>query len=365
MPLVSIGMRMVGCCCCWMLTAILFAGVGLAQEKMMDDATREHARSLSLAFRHASESALPSVVKILSKTKQPGVESSFLENRGDDRQRFDSVGSGVIVSEDGWVLTNHHVIQDAERVEVRLTDGREFVVKETKSDPDSDVAIIQLDIGSATLPIAQIGDSDDLFVGDWVLAIGSPFMLDASVSAGIISSTGRRRELSDTVKGLFLQTDAAINPGNSGGPLIDLDGQVVGINTAISSRSGGFQGIGFAIPINRATWIKKELLENGKVRRGYVGVRASDVPYSVAEQLQLPRTAAALVNAVTPFRPGQRAGLKSGDVILEFAGQVVMSAADFSDIVQQSPIGEPLKLVVFREGEELELTVTLEELISR
>lgn len=365
MPPAAAGMRWIGKYCCWMLFAILLTGIGSAQEKSISEATRENARSLSLAFRYASESALPSVVKILSKTKKPGEESSFLENRGDDTQRFDSVGSGVIVSEDGWVLTNHHVIQDAERVEVRLTDGREFVVKETKSDPASDVAIIQLDIGSATLPVAQIGDSEQLFVGDWVLAIGSPFMLDASVSAGIISSTGRRRELSSTVKGLFLQTDAAINPGNSGGPLIDLDGKIVGINTAISSRTGGFQGIGFAIPINRATWIKKELLENDKVRRGYVGVRTSDVPYAIAEQLQLPRKAAALVNAVTPFRPGQRAGLKSGDVIMEFAGQVVMSAADFADIVQQSPIGEPLKLIVIREGEELELSVTLEELITR
>ncbi|RMF40761.1 MAG: hypothetical protein D6753_10935, partial [Planctomycetota bacterium] len=209
------------------------------------------ARDLSLAFRLAAEKALPSVVKILSQT-QVESENSILEIvGGPDEQVFDSVGSGVIVSADGLVLTNHHVIENARRIEVRLPDGREFGVRETKSDPRSDLAIIQLDT-EEPVPVADLGVSRGLHVGDWVLAIGSPFTLDSSVSAGIISGTGRYRRLSEAVTGQFIQTDAAINPGNSGGPLLDLDGRVIGINTAISTRSGAFQGIGFAIPIDRA-----------------------------------------------------------------------------------------------------------------
>lgn len=319
------------------------------------------ARSLSRAFQRASEIGLPSVVKILSKTKSADEESSVLDIiGGDDAQVFDSVGSGVIVSADGLILTNHHVVRDATRIEVRLHDGREFEVVDIKSDPNSDVAIIKIAVDEA-LPAAVLADSDDIYVGEWVIAIGSPFMLDASVSAGIISSVGRRRRLSRSVEGVFLQTDAAINPGNSGGPLLDLEGRVVGINTAISSRNGGFQGIGFAIPISRASWIKGELLEFGKVRRARIGVGTSDVPYSVAKQLNLPRSSGALVNSVVPYAPAALAGLKTGDIVLSFDGQIVESAAQFADTVQQSPIGQPLPIKILRNGEQLELSVTLVE----
>lgn len=319
------------------------------------------ARNLSLAFRRASDKALPSVVKILSRMKSPDEESSILDLiGGEDSQLFDSVGSGVIVSADGLILTNHHVIQNASRIEVRLTDGREFEVVETKSDPRSDVAIVRIETDEE-LPTAELADSEDLYVGDWVLAIGSPFMLDASVSAGIISGTGRRRQLSRIVSGQFLQTDAAINPGNSGGPLVDLEGRVVGINTAISSRNGGFQGIGFAIPISRANWIKNELLEFGQVRRAYAGIRTSNVPYSLARQLELPRSAGAMVSSVVPDFPGQKAGLQAGDIIVEFAGQMIASNYDFAEVVQQSPIGEPLPIKIIREGQEMEYSMELEE----
>lgn len=321
---------------------------------------RASARNLSLAFRGAAEKALPSVVKILSKAKGPKEESSILDIiGGEDSQLFDSVGSGVIVSPDGLILTNAHVIRDAARIEVRLPDGREFSVTETKSDPRSDIAIIRIDV-SEELPAAELADEEP-FVGDWVLAIGSPFMLDTSVSAGIVSGTRRRRQLSRIVSGQFVQTDAAINPGNSGGPLVNLDGRVVGINTAISSRTGGFQGIGFAVPIKRASWIMGELLEFDKVRRGWVGVRSSDVSYNDAKQLGLPRASGALVNNVVPEYPGQKAGLKTGDVITEFADQYIESASDFAEVVQQSPIGEPLPLCVFRDGERLELQIELQE----
>ncbi|MCR9293343.1 MAG: trypsin-like peptidase domain-containing protein [bacterium] len=319
------------------------------------------ARDLSMAFNLAAEKAMPSVVKILSRSKRAGEEDSILSIIGGrDEQVFDSVGSGVIISSDGLILTNHHVVQDAARIEVRLTDGRRYKVEETKSDPKSDVAIIKID-ADEELPVADLGTANDLYVGEWVLAIGSPFMLDSSVSAGIISGTRRYRDLSRTVSGQFLQTDAAINPGNSGGPLIDLDGKVVGINTAISTRTGSFQGIGFAIPIERASWILDELMNYGKVRRAYVGVRTKDVDYNDIRTLDLPRTGGALVVDVVAFYPGSKAGLDSGDVIIEFDGQVVETAADFAGLVQQSPIGQPLTLVVIREGERTELSIELVE----
>ena len=303
---------------------------------------------------------MPTVVKILSRTQEPNRASRIRDIlQGDDAQRFDSVGSGVIIAADGLILTNHHVVQDANLIEVRLPDGRGFEVTETKSDPQSDVAIIRIDVEDP-LPTAEIGDSDELHVGDWVLAIGSPFMLDSSVSAGIISGTGRHRQLSRVVSGQFLQTDAAINPGNSGGPLLDLDGRVIGINTAISSRTGGFQGIGFAIPIARANWIINELLNFDRVRRGRIGIGAAPLPYTVVRELGLPSSAGALVSKVLPG-PGQKAGVESGDVIVEFAGQAIESATQFAELVQQSPIGQPLDLVVIRDGKQRRLTVELEE----
>jgi serine protease Do len=323
--------------------------------------TIEHARALSQAFRDSAQRALPSVVTVFSRSKTANTGNSVLDIiGGEDAQKFDSVGSGVIITSDGLVLTNHHVIADASLIEVRLPDGRQFKAQETKSDPESDVAILRINVNNE-LPAAQIGSSRELFVGDWVLAIGSPFTLESSVSAGIISGTGRVQRLSRIVSGQFLQTDAAINPGNSGGPLVDLEGRVIGINTAISSRTGGFEGIGFAIPIDRAIWIKNELLSYGKVRRGYAGVRASEVPYDTARALDLPRNAGALVNSVVPDRPGGKAGVLPGDVIIEFAGGRVESKAGFAELVQQSPIGEPLRMTIIRDGQRLELTLELEE----
>ena len=321
-----------------------------------------HARALSRAFRDSAQTALPSVVTVFSRSKRSSESANPVLNLigGENEQKFDSVGSGVIIQSDGLILTNHHVVADAAIIEVRLQDGRQFRAGEPKSDVQSDVAILKINV-SEELPAAQIGSSKDLYVGDWVLAIGSPFMIEASVSAGIISGTGRYQQLSRNVQGQFLQTDAAINPGNSGGPLIDLDGRVIGINTAISSRTGGFEGIGFAIPIDRAMWIKNELQEYGQVRRGLAGVRVESVPYDLAKRLDLPAGAGALVNSVVPDRPGDRAGLKRGDVIIDFAGGRVQSNSGFAELVQQSPIGEPLPMTIIREGERLQLTVELVE----
>lgn len=322
--------------------------------------TIANAKSLSLAFRAAAEKALPSVVTVLAKSGGGNEESSVLDIiGGEDEQIFDSVGSGVILESDGLVLTNHHVVADASRIEVRLSDGRQLRVEESMSDPRSDVAILR--IPGESYPAAELGLDSELYVGDWVLAIGSPFTLEASVSAGIVSGTRRRQRLSRIVVGQFVQTDAAVNPGNSGGPLVDLEGRVVGINTAISSRTGGWQGIGFAIPIARAVWIKNELLTHGKVRRGFAGVRMDNVPFAVARQLDLPGPGGALVNAVTPGYPAEKSGLKPGDVVIEFGQQRIETAADFAAMVEQSPVGEPVPMTIIRGGERQVLTIQLEE----
>lgn len=356
----SVSRRFVACLVAFSLALPQLAGA--ADDNLVGKGESEsYAKSLSKAFREASDTALPSVVTILCRAKRPGEETSVLDIIGGPvEQIFDSVGSGVIVEEDGLILTNHHVIENASRIVVRLTDGRQFTAVESKSDKSSDLAIVQIE-NEQPFPFATLGSSQYLDVGDWVLAIGSPFTLETSVSAGIISGKRRRQRLSETVSGEFLQTDAAINPGNSGGPLIDLDGKVIGINTAISSRNGGFQGIGFAIPIDRANWIKNELIEFGKVRRGYAGVRTSNVTYSLAKELELPRVMGALVNAVVPDYSAANAGLESGDVIMEFSGEAVDSASDFAEMVQQSPIGEPIPMTVLRDGEKKELNIELSE----
>ena len=326
------------------------------------DETIAHARALSRAFRDSAQIALPSAVTVFSLSKSSHAANNPILNMigGRNEQRFDNVGSGVIIQSDGLILTNHHVVADAAQIEVRLQDGRQFEAEALKSDRQSDVAILKINVNEE-LPAAKIGRSKDLFVGDWVLAIGSPFMIEASVSAGIISGTGRYQTLSREVKGQFLQTDAAINPGNSGGPLLNLDGEVIGINTAISSRTGGFEGIGFAIPIDRAMWIKQELQNYDHVRRGHAGISLDNVPIEMARELNLPAGTGALVISLIAERPAAKAGVKRGDVIIDFAGGRVQSNSGFRELVQQSPIGEPLALTVLRDGKRIELTMELIE----
>lgn len=345
------------------LVAVSFCNPCLTQTMAIADdgpsasAGKSAARQLSNAFREAAEKTLPAVVTVLGREENK--EQPMLNIIGGrDEQVYSSVGSGVIISADGLVLTNHHVVANMRQLDVRMSNGRQFVAEDIKSDPSSDLAIVRIK-SDTPFPFANLGDSDQLHVGDWVLAIGSPFNLESSVSAGIISRTERRREISQEVNGLFLQTDAAINPGNSGGPLLDLDGNVIGINTAISSRSGGFQGVGFAIPITRANWIRKELEEFGKVRRAKIGVRAKAVPVDEADRLKLAPGIGVLVEQVLVDRAGYKAGLKNNDIILTLAGEQ-LAFTNFSDVVQQSPVGEPLKLGVIRGDERIELTVVLE-----
>jgi serine protease Do len=312
------------------------------------------ARDLSAAFRTAAARMIPCVVTIKARTRQSG-NSGVADIVG--AENFDSVGSGVILAKEGLILTNHHVIEKAVHIEVRLHDGRQFEASDPRSDARSDLAVLKIDVGE-DLPVAELGDPNELSVGDWVLAIGSPFNLEATVSAGIISA--KHSKLDGLVSGRILQTDAAINPGNSGGPLIDLDGRVVGINTAISTTTGSFQGIGFAIPVNRAVWVKNELLERNRVRRGVLGVSTQNLPYDIARQLNLPLQGGAYVTSTVRGRPGERAGLLAGDIIVELDGQRVVSGADLASVVEESPIGRPIDLTILRAGERMKLSVVLD-----
>ena len=229
-------------------------------------------------------------------------------------------GSGFIISSDGYILTNNHVVGDADKVLVKLLDGREFTAKTIGTDPPTDVAVIKID--AKNLPILPLGDSGKLEVGEWVLALGNPFGLSHTLTAGIISALGRSRiGIADYED--FIQTDAAINPGNSGGPLINLEGQAIGINTAIFSQSGGYMGIGFAIPINLVKEINNQLIEHGSVTRGYLGVTAQELTPELVQSFGLKDEKGALVAQVTPDSPAQKAGLKQGDMIVKFNGEPI------------------------------------------
>ena len=317
---------------------------------------RDSARELSRAFRNAAATAVPSVVTIKVRTREAEA-GGVIDIVGANDASFDGLGSGVIIAEDGLILTNHHVVKGAKQVEVMLIDGRQFRARDIKSDPPSDLALLRID-ASEPLPVADIGDSQAVNVGDWVLAIGSPFSLDSTVSAGIIS--GKNRRISDLVSGRVLQTDAAVNPGNSGGPLIDLEGRVVGINTAISSSSGSFQGIGFAIPINRAVWVKNELVAHGHVRHARMGAQLGSIPLDIAREVSLPVNAGAYIVSTVPELPADKAGLMPGDIVFSFDHQHVSSHTELAELVSVSPIDQALELGVLRGGEKQTLSITLE-----
>jgi len=373
-----------------LIASLLFPEAGRADENVQT--ARAHATALSTAFRHAAEVATPSVVLVRSSTKpraqgqrqrqrQRGGENPF---RGTPLERmfpdglpegFDfempegmgpeggprrsGVGSGVIVDASGIVLTNNHVVEGADEVVVELNDGREFKAAEIKTDPDSDLAVVRLE-GAQDLPVAKLGDSDTLSIGDWVIAIGNPFELETTVSAGIIS--GKGRELGSIRRAQFLQTDAAINPGNSGGPLVNLNGEVVGINTAIASSSGGYQGIGFAIPINLAKWVTGQLIDKGTVERAFIGVQMGPLDRRMADKLGVADRKGVLVSDVVPKSPAAAAGVQPLDVITGFDGQAIDGPRTLQELVERSALDRAHKLTVLREGKPLTLEVTVKPL---
>ncbi len=277
---------------------------------------------------------------------------------GGEQQRTQSLGSGFIVSDDGYILTNYHVVEGADEIIVRLSDRKVFEAEVIGTDKGSDVALLKID--AEDLPVVTIGGSADLKVGEWVLAIGSPFGFDHTVTAGIVSAKGRSLPSENYVP--FIQTDVAINPGNSGGPLFNLDGEVVGINSQIYSRTGGFMGLSFAIPIELAMNVADQLRTKGRVSRGYLGVLIQDVDRNLAESFGLDHPRGALVARVLPDSPAAAAGLQTGDIILEFDGTALLNSSQLPPLVGTSPVDEDAKLKVLREGRERTLTVRLGEL---
>ncbi len=269
-----------------------------------------------------------------------------------------SLGSGFIISSDGYILTNAHVVDSASDVTVKLNDKREFKAKVIGSDRRTDVAIVKID--AVGLPSVRLGDPAKLRVGEWVLAIGSPFGFDNTVTAGIVSAKGRSLPQENYVP--FIQTDVAINPGNSGGPLFNMDGEVVGINSQIYSRTGGFMGLSFAIPIDVAMDIANQLRTTGRVSRGRIGVVIQEVTKELADSFGLPKPQGALVNSVEKGGPADKAGIETSDVILRFDGKTVESSSDLPRLVAYTKPGARVKVEVWRKGDTRELSVVVGEL---
>lgn len=337
-------------------------------------------------FTDLVEEASPAVVNISTTTKisrdqQPGRQAPprshgvppapgtpfddflrrfFGDEYGNAPEEFDeeSLGSGFIISADGYVLTNAHVAGNADEIVVRLSDRREYVAELVGSDRRSDVALLKID--ARDLPVAKIGRSTDLKVGGWVMAIGSPFGFEHSVTAGIVSAIGR--SLPNENYTPFIQTDVAINPGNSGGPLLNMDGEVVGINSQIYSRTGGFMGLSFAIPIDLAMSVVDQLRTTGHVSRGWLGILIQDVTRELAESFGMKRPVGALVARVLPDSPAEKAGIQVGDVIVEYQGRAVESSSTLPPMVGQTQVGATAEMKVMRDGKERRLKVAISEL---
>ena len=365
--------------------AVLFFTVPL-QALAQDDNSIAALRQMGKAFAKTAEKASPAVVgistkQVITQEYQEMPDWPFGDQFGDDlferffgrpsprqsqprqsqpRQRKYSrqvQGSGFIVSSDGYILTNNHVIKDADEITVKLADSREFKAKVIGSDPDSEVAVVKIDANN--LSFLESADSDTLEVGEWVLAIGNPFGLSHSVTAGIVSAKGRSNMGLANYEN-FIQTDAAINPGNSGGPLINLDAKVVGINTAIIGPGGNI-GIGFAIPINMAKFVYKQLVEKGKVVHGALGISIDDLNADLAESLGLKDTKGVVVIEVTEGSVAEKAGLKRYDVIVGFNGEKIEKAAELRNRVAMLKPGTKVDIVVLRDGKEKTLSAELGE----
>jgi len=331
-------------------------------------------------FTTLVEQASPAVVNISTKQKLPdrriaagqmpdleGLPPMFREffernipqqprsPRGDRQREAQSLGSGFIISSDGYVLTNNHVVADADEIIVRLSDRSELQAKLVGTDPRTDVALLKVE--GKNLPTVKLGDSEKLKVGEWVLAIGSPFGFDHSVTKGIVSAKGRTLPNDTYVP--FIQTDVAINPGNSGGPLFNMSGEVVGINSQIFTRSGGFMGLSFAIPIDVAIDVSDQLKKDGKVSRGWLGVVIQEVNKDLAESFGLDKPAGALVAQVLEDGPAAKSGLQVGDVILSMNGQPIVMSADLPHLVGTLKDGAKAKLEIIRNGKRQNLDVTI------
>src|SRR5215472_3278650 len=333
--------------------------------------------ALEDAFTSVADRVTPSVVNVSVKPKKsapgeggpsPENEQRFREFFGPElyerffrrrapREDVRAAGSGVIVDARGFILTNAHVVENAAEIEVRLSDDRKFPGQVVGRDPKTDLAIVKIEPGASALPVAELGDSDTLRPGQWAIAIGNPFGLDRTVTAGIISATGRTRVGVATYEA-FIQTDASINPGNSGGPLLNLEGRVIGINTAIVSTG---QGIGFSIPINMAKEIMGQLMANGRVVRGWLGIAIQDLTPELAAGFGVKPGSGVLVSEVMKDSPAEAGGVKSGDIITQFGGAVIKDVTDLQKKVAAVEPGRPTPMVVIRDKASTPLTIAVGE----
>lgn len=318
------------------------------------------------SYSEAAKRAMPAVVSIFTSKEirvpnhpfqnDPLFRHFFGDRFGSRKEQASGLGSGVIVSKQGYILTNHHVIDSADEIEVALADGRKTSAKIVGSDPDTDLALLKIDL--ANLPTILFGQADKAQVGDVVLAIGNPFAVGQTVTMGIISALGRNH-LGINAFENFIQTDAAINPGNSGGALIDSNGNLIGINSAIYSRSGGSLGIGFAIPTTTAKQVMEALLTQGQVIRGYIGVEPQDVTSELAEAFKLPRKNGAIIVGLLRGGPADKAGLKVGDVLIAIDNKSVTDTTNMLNLIAQLTPGTTTKVRVLRNGKEFEITVVV------
>jgi serine protease Do len=354
------------------MVSILSLSLG-AHEKGAIDSLRESGK----IFAKVAKKVSPAVVLIkaekdvLANSNQRGGNTReellrrFFRGQSDQQQKQEpqkkqrqevGQGSGFLISSDGIILTNSHVIDGADSLKVQLLDGREFTAKVIGADKKSDVAVIKIE--GENFPSISLGDSDKLEVGEWVLALGNPFGLSHTLTAGIVSAKGRSGVgIVDYEE--FIQTDAAINPGNSGGPLVNLDGDVIGINTAIYSRSGGYMGIGFAIPVNMVAKIKNQLVAKGSVTRGFLGVLPQDVTPELAKSFGV--ASGVLIAQVTVDSPAAKGGVKVGDIVVKFDGKTIKDVGPFRNVIAMKLPGDSIKMGVIRNGEEKMLSITLTE----
>jgi len=332
---------------------------------------RGFADNLSALFRAASESAGPAVVWIatertvvLRRSATPFNDPFFEQFMGPQEREFKQpgLGSGVILDAEGFVLTNNHVVAGAEKLEVKLGDAGESTYKArlVGADPKTDLAVIKIEDPPKNLPVVKLGDSDQLQVGDWVLAIGNPLGFAHTVSAGIVSAKGRTLGMAAYEN--LIQTDAAINPGNSGGALVNLHGEVVGINTAIVSGTGGYQGLGFAIPVNMAKEVLERLKKGEEIERGFLGIYGQDLTGEAAAKFKYEGTEGALVNEVSPDTPAEKAGVKAGDIVAQWDGKKVKDFAALRRMVASTEPGRKVPVKIWRDGAEKDLTVELARL---
>ncbi|HOX37855.1 MAG TPA: DegQ family serine endoprotease [Candidatus Brocadiia bacterium] len=345
--------------------ALLCCGFTSAQEQENGKAALLKA---SKAFTEVAKKAVPAVVFVyVEKEMSGGMQQSpfdmpfpFFDRSPQQRQPFKAQGSGsgFIISPDGYIVTNNHIVGDVTKISVKTSDGKEYEAKLVGADPKSDVALIKVE--AEGLPCLAFGDSDALEVGEWVIAVGNPFgeTLSGTLTVGVVSAK-ERSTVGITDYESFIQTDAAINPGNSGGPLLNIDGEVIGINSAIASRTGGYQGIGFAIPINMAKAIVDQLRQSGKVVRGYLGVMLQPVTQDLAQAFGLKDTNGALISDVVEDAPAAKSGLKTGDLVVKLNGEAVRDLQQLRNKVALTAPGTEITLGIIRDGKEMEIKAKL------